>query len=129
MMSVNVRKVESRLPVVRSRILMVPPCSTTNRRLASPRGAVRKTGEFRLLEIGWSFRLVRVGVVFWVSLSLPQAARRPVRHRQRIVLKIIVVMHKPLFYLPDTSNLTTRSSGKSLLSLTWEHFVVDWVKP
>src|SRR5215467_15234788 len=45
------------VPLREFRILMSPPCSTTNRRLRSPGTAVKKTGAVRTEESGWSRKL------------------------------------------------------------------------
>src|SRR5215475_4498956 len=45
------------VPLRELRILISPPCSTTNRRLRSPGGAVKKTGAVRTEESGWSRKL------------------------------------------------------------------------
>src|SRR5215813_10861704 len=45
------------VPLREFRILISPPCSTTNRRLRSPGGAVKKTGAVRTEESGWRRKL------------------------------------------------------------------------
>src|SRR5215467_15174143 len=51
------RKTALRKPSEEFRLLMSPPCSTTNRRPMSPGGTVKKTGAVRTEESGWSRRV------------------------------------------------------------------------
>ena len=94
---------------------MVPPCSTTNRRVWSPGGEVRNTGELRLLATVWSLRLVEVGAAFSVLLSLPHAARRPAKHRHRGMEMIACLMVAPSPCLKDDPYPIISSGANSLV--------------
>src|SRR5574337_1864878 len=102
----TVRNVARTVPDALSSILMAPPCSTTNKRVWSPGGLVRNTGELRLFATVWSLRPVEVGAGFCVSLLLPHAARSQTKYTQDMIQTIARLIGKSWPCLKDGSHPT-----------------------
>jgi hypothetical protein len=82
--------------------LIVPFCSTINRRVASPEGAVKNIGALRFFVTVWSLRLVRAEAEFLVGFSLPQAVNKLTRYRHWII-KMDSLMRNLLFSMEINS--------------------------